>query len=195
MTLKYGVDEIFNCTIDLGHEFFHVFQLYIHEDVPFSCRIPFTKSQTQNPAPPADSPEAKAATLYTSLTFNIRGRVQESHLDIDPFLNVAMVANTSAGSIISSIGFSSGSKAQRFIIGDSLPLAMAVRWYQGPKLPTASEAYFSGSAIFFYSFATFVFTAAICASVFYYYVFPKKLKAELRTTLPLTNQFYNTKSD
>lgn len=84
LTLKYGVDEIFNCTIDLGHEFFMYFS-YIFTRMCHFVSYSFHKSQTQNPAPPADSPEAKAATLYTSLTFNIRGRVQESHLDIDPF--------------------------------------------------------------------------------------------------------------
>ena len=43
LSLKYNVDEVLNCTIDLGHDFFHVFQLLIHEDVPFSCRIPYAK--------------------------------------------------------------------------------------------------------------------------------------------------------
>lgn len=195
LTLRYGVDEVFNCTIDLGHEFFHIFQLYIHEDVPFSCRIPFTKTQNPSPAPPADSPEEKAAKLYTSFTFNIRGRVQESHLDIDPFLNMAAVVNTTAGSVTSAIAFSSGSTVQRFIIGDPLPLTLAVRWYPGPVLPTAKGAYFAGSATFYYSTATFIITAAACAAIFYYYVFPKKLREELKTTLPIAGQYYNTKSE
>lgn len=182
LTLRYGVDEIFNCTIDLGHEFFHVFQLYIHEDVPLSCRIPYSKSfhQTHPDKPDEDTPKR----LHTALTFNIRGNIQESHLDIDPFLNLAAVSNVSAGVVSSSIAFSSGHSVQRFIIGDTLPLRIAVRWYKGPTLPTASAAYFAGSAIFFYSLASCFATAAICAAIFYGYIFPKKLKSELKKSVP-----------
>lgn len=178
--MRYGVDESVNCSIDLGHEFFHIFQLYIHEDVPFSCRIPYAKSIV-----PHAGAEADVKTIYTSLTLNIRGIVQESHLDIDPVLNVAMLSNVSYGTISSSIGFSSGNKVQRFIIGDPLPLFMSIKWYKSPFLPSASSAYFAGHAIFFYSLASSIATAAVCAAIFYGHYFPKKLKQELKRSVPV----------
>lgn len=201
----------------MGHEFFHVFQLYIHEDVPFSCRIPYTKKVSGTPAGDkvkrhGDHAEEGATsvvpaaaktttivkkivgtskkpsnTIYIPLTFMIRGVIQESHLDIDPEMNIVLLSNTTAGRINSGIAFSAGSSVQRFIIGDSLPLRIATRWYKAPTLPSASTAYFAGSATRLYSFATFICTVAICAAIFYGYIFPKKLKSELRRSLPVAN--------
>lgn len=189
LSLKYGVDETVNCSIDLGHEFFHVFQLYIHGDVPFSCRIPYAKTvaplKSNSATDQTSDTSTKVKTLYTSFSLNIRGNVQESHLDIDPFLNVAMVSNVSDGTIISSIGFSSGNKVQRFIIGDNLPLNLNVRWYKGPYIPSASAAYFASRVVVFYSLASAAITAAICIGVFYYHLLPKRVKQELmRGVLP-----------
>lgn len=199
----------------MGHEFFHVFQLYIHEDVPFSCRIPYSKKVRGTPvgdkvkrhgdhadegvastAPVAaqattvgkkiiSTPKKPSNTIYIPLTFVIRGVIQESHLDIDPAINVVLLSNTTAGRVNSAVAFSSGSSVQRFIIGDSLPLRIATRWYRAPTLPSASTAYFAGSATRLYSFATFICTVAICAALFYGYIFPKKLKSELRRTIPI----------
>lgn len=193
LTLKYGVDENVNCSIDLGHEFFHIFQLYIHEDVPFSCRIPYAKTITpvkrakneNGEAEDDDEADTKVETLYTTFTLNVRGTVQESHLDIDPLLNVAMVANVSDGTVSSSIAFSSGSKVQRFIIGDYLPLNFNVRWYKGPVLPSASSAIFASRAVFFYSAVSALLSAVVCFGIFYYHLLPKKVKQELlRGVLP-----------
>lgn len=175
LNLRFNTDETFNCTIDLGHDFFHVFQLLIHEDVPFSCRIPVAK---------AGSNGAKAA--YIPLTFNIRGNIQESHLHIDPFMNVAFMANNTANTVIAANAFSSGSTSRRVIIGDMLPLTLVVRWYKGATLPTANAALLSSSTTLMYCFGTFIGTLALTAAIFYGLVFPKKLKLELKHHIPGT---------
>lgn len=188
LSLKYNVDEVLNCTIDLGHDFFHVFQLLIHEDVPFSCRIPYAKRVIDSDSKEASEP------AFIPLTFNIRGKIQESHLHIDPFLNVALLANNTGNTVISGSAFSSGSTSQRAIIGDSLSLKLAVRWYRGAVIPTANGALLSSSTTLMYCFATFIGTLAITIAVLYGFVFPKKLKVEMRRHIPGTNG-YDSKLD
>lgn len=181
LTLKYNVDDVFNCTIDLGHDFFHVFQLFIHEDVPFSCRIPYAKSIADGKSKPA----------YIPLTFNIRGDIQESHLHIDPFINIALLSNKTGKTVIGGSAFSAGSTTRRAIIGDMLPLTLAIRWYNGPVLPTAHSALISSSTTLIYCFATFIATIALTAAIFYGLVFPKKLKLELKHHIPGTGSSYD----
>lgn len=181
MALRYNVDEVFNCTIDLGHDFFHVFQLLIHEDVPFSCRIPYAK----------ESVDGKTTPAFIPLTFNVRGKIQESHLHVDPFMNVALMTNTTGNSLVAGVAFSAGSTSHRVIIGDQLPLTMAVRWYKGSVMPTSHAAFLSRSTTLIYCFGTFVGTLAFTAAVFYGFVFPKKLKGELKRHVPGTGTSYD----
>lgn len=174
LSLKYNVDEVFNCTIDLGHDFFHVFQLLIHEDVPFSCRIPYAKATEDKSTKPA----------YIPFTFSIRGNIQESHLHIDPSMNVAVMANSTGNTIIASSAFSAGSLTHRAIIGDMLPLSLAVRWYKGSTIPTAHAALLARSAVLMYCFGTFLGTAAVAAAIFYGFILPKKLRLEMKHHIP-----------
>lgn len=185
LSFKYNVDEVVNCTIDLGHDFFHVFQMIIHEDVPFSCRIPYAKQVTESSA------EGTTKPAFIPLTFNIRGTIQESHIHIDPFLNVALLANNTGNTIISGAAFSSGPISQRFIIGDSLPLKLAVRWYRGSVIPTANAALLSSSTTLIYCFATFLGTLAVTIAVLYGFIFPKKLKVEMRRHIPGSSNYDN----
>lgn len=180
LSLRYNVDEVFNCTIDLGHDFFHVFQLLIHEDVPFSCRIPYAKSTVEK------GEDGTTKPAFIPLTFNIRGNIQESHLHIDPFLNVAMLSNNTGNTVVSGSAFSSGHKTKRVIIGDSLPLTLAVRWYRGSVIPTANAAFFSSSTTLIYCFATLIGTLCSATAVFYGFILPKKLKFEMRRHIPGT---------
>lgn len=174
LALRYNVDEVVNCTVDLGHDFFHVFQLLIHEDVPFSCRIPCAKQ----------SADGKTKPSFIPLTFNVRGDIQESHLHVDPFMNVALMANNTGNTLVGGAAFSTGSSSRRVIIGDMLPFTLSIRWYKGSVMPTARSALISSSTTLMYCFGTFIGTLALTSAVFYGLIFPTKLKREIKLHIP-----------
>lgn len=126
LAIKYGVTEDVNCTIGFSDELYHLFQLYIHEDAPFSCRIPL-------------SPEAhylEKGGAYIPVTFNFRGEIHDLHLDIDHTLNVVAIGaplalDANEGTLVSATAWSSGTNASRVVIGDFLTLNLAVRWLNG----------------------------------------------------------------
>lgn len=121
LNFKYGINEDINCTIGFTDELYHLFQLYIHEDAPFSCRLPISSE--------SNSIEKGGASI--PLTFNFRGEIHDSHLDIDNHLNVLFskaLSQNSVNSIISSVAWSSGTNATRVVIGDYVTLNLAVRW-------------------------------------------------------------------
>lgn len=117
LTLNYGVNEDLTCTVAFTDELFHLFQLYLHEDAPFSCRLPISNS--------ADAAEKG---LSVPLVMNIRGTLSDSHIHIDNHINILNVTPRGFNGLISSVGFSSGTNVTRVIIGDMLPLNFAVRW-------------------------------------------------------------------
>lgn len=123
LTFKYGQNDDIQCTIGFTDELYHLFQLYIHEDVPFSCRLPLSTLK--------DYLEKGGA--YIPLTFNFRGEIHDSHLDIDPSLNVIITKPSGnkpeRNSIISAVAWSSGTNATRVVIGDYMTINLAVRWY------------------------------------------------------------------
>ncbi|ODV80985.1 uncharacterized protein CANTADRAFT_46470 [Suhomyces tanzawaensis NRRL Y-17324] len=123
LSFKYGISEDKNCTIGFTDQLYHLFQLYIHEDVPFSCRLPLSKEPNS----------IEKGGAFIPLTFNFRGEIHDSHLDVDSSLNVLFSKPTSKrpeeNTFISAVAFSSGTNATRIVIGDSLTLNLAVRWY------------------------------------------------------------------
>lgn len=127
LNFHYGVLEDLNCTIEFTDELYHMFQLYVHEDAPLSCRIPLSTE--------ANSVEKGGA--YIPLTFNFRGEVHDSHLDIDTQMNLIMVTPHSREerhkTVVSAVAWSSGTRAVRTVIGDSVTLQLAVRWLDNVK--------------------------------------------------------------
>lgn len=127
LTFKYGINEDVNCTINFSDELYHLFQLYIHEDVPFSCRIPLSTEQNY----------LEKGGAFSPLTFNFRGEIRDSHLDIDQSLNVIFIkpstSNVDQNTVISSVAFSSSTNVTRVVIGDDLTLNLAIRWYDNLK--------------------------------------------------------------
>ncbi|KAG2735929.1 hypothetical protein G9P44_000019 [Scheffersomyces stipitis] len=122
LSFEYGVNADFNCTIEFTDNLYHLFQLYIHEDVPFGCRLPVS----------ADANYLQKGGAYVPLTFNFRGEIHDSHLDIDSSLNVLLTKpanrNHEENTFISAVAYSSGTNVTRIVIGDSLTLNFAVRW-------------------------------------------------------------------
>ncbi|ODV63489.1 uncharacterized protein ASCRUDRAFT_73333 [Ascoidea rubescens DSM 1968] len=114
LSFKYGLSQDFTCTVALVDELFHLFQLYIHEDVPFSCRLPVSGHKDDK--------------YLVPLIFNFRGQVATSHLEIDNTMNVIIQSPSSFNTIISSTAWSAGTNYSRYIIGDDLPINFSVKW-------------------------------------------------------------------
>lgn len=150
----YGVDEDIKCTIGFSDELFHMFQLYVHEDAPFSCRMPLS----------SEDQYLQKGGAYVPLTFNFRGEVHDSHLDLDTSLNVLMTAPSSneLKTFVSAVAWSSGTDTQRVTIGSYVTLDLAVRWLNliTPLSSTTYEEalpYANG----FYRFPTVVSTSTL----------------------------------
>lgn len=127
LTFHYGQSENVNCTITFTDELYHLFQLYVHEDVPFSCRIPVS----------SEANYLELGGAYVPLTFNFRGEVHNSHMDIDLQMNLVITkpATTKAlqQSVVNAVAWSAGTNATRLTIGESLTLELAVRWFDAIK--------------------------------------------------------------
>lgn len=127
LSFRYGVSEDINCTIGFTDELYHLFQLYIHEDVPFSCRMPLSNEQHY----------LEKGGAYVPLTFNFRGDIHDSHLNIDNAMNVAITRpsakQSSQNTIISAIAWSSGTNTTRIVIGNYMTIQLAVRWFDNLK--------------------------------------------------------------
>ncbi|GMM35168.1 hypothetical protein DASC09_024930 [Saccharomycopsis crataegensis] len=135
LRFSYKTNQDFTCTIHLADELFHLFQLYIHEDAPFSCRLPIIKEKKT----------ADKHGLSVPLTFNFRGRSSENYIDIDNNMNVIVQAPSGYNSIVSAVGWSSGTNLTRVIVGDYLPLHFSVRWLHNaePKYSNNIETPFT----------------------------------------------------
>ncbi|CAK7895687.1 hypothetical protein CAAN1_12S03554 [[Candida] anglica] len=131
LSLKYGVSEDFNCTIGFTDELYHLFQLYIHEDAPFSCRIPLSSELNY----------IEKGGAFVPLTFNLRGEVHDSHLDVDQSINLIAIGSTNGDekTVVSATAWSSGTNSTRVVIGDNLSLNLAVRWLENSN-PFGSKA-------------------------------------------------------
>lgn len=132
LMLRYGVSEDVKCLITFDDELYHLFQLYVHEDAPFSCRIPASLEQHY----------VELGGAFVPFTFNVRGEVHKSHIDIDPQMNVVVTlpkAAAGARSVVSAVAWLSGTNATRLTIGETLTFTMAVRWLE--MAPVAGLAY------------------------------------------------------
>jgi hypothetical protein len=80
LELVFGSEADINCTlISISDPLFHLFEYYIHNDAPLSCRLPSL--------PPSMHATTKDPS-YTHLQIALSGTLQLSHLHINPQLNV-----------------------------------------------------------------------------------------------------------
>lgn len=88
LELVFGSEVDINCTIaEVSDPLFHLFEFYIHNDAPLSCRLASV---------PASSHASVSSPSYTTLQIALSGTLQLSHLHINPQLNV-IVHTTSSG--------------------------------------------------------------------------------------------------
>lgn len=127
LSFHYGVSEDIQCSITFTDEMYHMFQLYVHEDVPFSCRIPLS----------TEANYLELGGAYIPLTFNFRGEVHNSHLDLDPNLNLVITKPSNKipeqQTVVSAVAWSSGTNATRVTIGETVTMQLAVRWFDHLK--------------------------------------------------------------
>lgn len=127
LSFHYGVSEDIECSITFTDELYHMFQLYVHEDVPFSCRIPLS----------TEANYLELGGAYIPLTFNFRGEVHNSHLDLDANMNLLITKPSNKipeqQTVVSAIAWSSGTNATRVTIGETVKLQLAVRWFNHLK--------------------------------------------------------------
>jgi hypothetical protein len=130
---------------------FHLFEFYIHNDAPLSCRVPSF--------PPSGA--ALSTSDYTHLQIALTGTLQLSHLHINPQLNVIMHTATPEGSgraksrknnidvegqILAATAYSlpPTESSPKLVIGDNLPFQFSVRWYSARTLPASTSRLASG---------------------------------------------------
>ncbi|ODV96749.1 hypothetical protein PACTADRAFT_48565 [Pachysolen tannophilus NRRL Y-2460] len=175
LSLKYGVSEDINCTIPLTDEMYHLFQLYVHEDAPFSCRLPIS----------AEHDSVVNGNGYVPMDLNFRGVLSDSHTHIDTSMNLLIVKPNNFNSIISSVGWSSSTNTTRYVIGDYMTLQFAVRWLDvesqrgsGHHFKYYNDGFYSlpknindqgitASQLLFYALITVLFTGAGVYAVLY----------------------------
>jgi hypothetical protein len=145
LALTYATNEQFNCSFVLTDETYHLFQLYIHEDTPFSCRLHDHKDNTGG---------------FIPLTFNLRGNLESSHLDIDTRLNIIGTYNKVNGSIGSLVGYSSGSSTSKYIIGDKITLQINSGWF-----PITNEEFYTVSSDYSIGFWTVLLIGGVSSFI------------------------------
>ncbi|CAF9915774.1 MAG: hypothetical protein GOMPHAMPRED_000848 [Gomphillus americanus] len=149
LQFEFGSEKDINCTIaSLSDPMYHLFEFYIHNDAPLSCRVPSI------PVSPYDT---SSPHEYTTFQIALTGTLQLSHLHINPQLNVIMhttsttgkekgKASNLEGQILAATAYSlpPTKSSPRVIIGDALPLRFTVRWYSARTLPPSTSKLSSG---------------------------------------------------
>jgi hypothetical protein len=111
LELTYLKDSNIKCTVKFEDEIFHLFQLYLHKDAPFTCRYELRPD----------------SGIYIPFDLSFRGNVLESHFDIDPNLNVLMISNKE-NEIVAGTAFSSSANTTKVIIGQNVELNFNIKW-------------------------------------------------------------------
>ncbi|KAI9825255.1 MAG: hypothetical protein M1832_001289 [Thelocarpon impressellum] len=181
LELYFGAESDTNCTIPfVTDEFFHLLEFYIHNDAPLTCRIPARPlSQSEHEIGPA----ATSAEDHIPMIFALSGQLQLSHLHIANNLNVLLHAApraTHPGVIDSATAYSTSpaTRTTRTVIGDALPLRLAIRWYPTTSLPSGwagvgGHLYFSTLV---YCLLCIGATAAACLAYFRGVEFPRRMR-------------------
>ena len=186
-------DSDINCTIPfLSDPLFHLFEFYIHNDAPLTCRVPSL---------PLDTRKHHKAHDYTIFQIALSGTLQLSHLHINPQLNVIMHTTSSTvkgkgkrkgkdfdveSQILAASAYSlpPSLSSPKTVIGDPLPLQLSVRWYTQRTLPPSTSRFSSGLgghvhiSTVFYCLLSFFGGIAVSLAYFRGVELPKRLRRE-----------------
>jgi hypothetical protein len=120
------------CTIDaLPDELYHLFEFFVHSDVPLTCRVPtYPFSPSSNPFDTQGSKKDVSADLDTWTPFTINVLFHTSNSTLEPPHLLASTAYSLPNS--SSSAAREGTKIMRF---EPLVLIFNVGWIDGTVLP------------------------------------------------------------
>lgn len=190
LELYFGVEKDMNCTIDfVDDSFFHTLEYYVHNDAPFTCRIPArplaASALTTKKEDPTIEGQGSLSRDYIPLIIALTGTLQLSHLHIASHLNVLLHAvpkSVEPGVIAASTAYSVAapwSPPTRIVIGDALPLMFSVRWYPNTQLPsgwTGVGGHIYASTLV-YCLLSVGATTAICIAYFRGVELPRRLRS------------------
>lgn len=183
LELRFMKDEKINCTFSLVDEQFHLFQMYIHEDVPWSCRLTVgTKDEQEKENLGSDGLDldddedhgaVKTTSYNVSVPFIMNAELHESHLRIDPRINLLLVANDgNDGSfkLKSGVGFGNGDPEarKRYVIDDDINFEFNVYWQKTPQSNAGVKD------IFYACFMTLLVTLSILGVAFFGFIGRRK---------------------
>jgi len=110
------------CTITIDDPTFHLFQAYLHDDIPLVCRLP----------------SAQGEESWARIPIALVGKTELSHIDLEPKINFVIHYHKGEGSITGGVGYSVGPTVtvgtderelgwERIKIGDEIRLELSVR--------------------------------------------------------------------
>ena len=93
MSFLYNTPQTQTCTIEaLPDELYHLFEFFVHSDVPLSCRIPSYPLSQEELEITTSLPEVGGTgaekDLWTPFTIALQGTLQLSHLHLHTNINV-----------------------------------------------------------------------------------------------------------
>ncbi|KIX02357.1 uncharacterized protein Z518_08298 [Rhinocladiella mackenziei CBS 650.93] len=155
LSFAYNTPRTQTCTIDpLSDELYHLFEFFVHSDVPLTCRIPSYPLSQEDPGIISSLSEVGRAgvdkDLWTPFTIALQGTLQLSHLHLYTNINVLFhmspdpsPSKTSAQShLIASTAYSlpnTSSSAPvegaKIVRNEPMVLTFNVGWIDGAVLP------------------------------------------------------------
>lgn len=146
LAFAYDEPETRTCTIEiLEDELYHLFEFYVHNDAPLTCRIPsYPISSTPSESKDASS-ESNALTMtqWTPLTIALQGQLQLSHLHLHSTINVLLHSAAESSHLIAATAYSLPNvtketpypEGSKIIRGEPLTFTFNVGWVEGAILP------------------------------------------------------------
>ncbi|KAK9454273.1 hypothetical protein V1511DRAFT_421662 [Dipodascopsis uninucleata] len=161
LEIPFGLDiDNLRCTISLTDPLYHLWQIYVHQDAPLSCKVG----------------KRKGATFMAPLSVIVSGKLEQSHLDVSTRFALMMSGSFGEGSVFAGGAFSpEPSNTTRVIIGDELPLVFNIRWFDH-RLPRSSDRSLRRFLTFFITIASALVGAMISAYYMLVVVFPLRLR-------------------
>lgn len=112
------------CTVTIDDPTFHLFQAYLHHDMPLVCRLQSRREDHGH---------------WAQIPINFVGKVQLSHVDIDPKINFIFHYDNFHQWVTGGVGYTVGPTVssetperdlgwQRVKIGDDIKLEFSIRW-------------------------------------------------------------------
>lgn len=167
LEFAFGVDsdKPQSCTFDLLDETYHLFQLYVHQDAPLSCRVP-ARIDSEN--------------LYAPLAFSVQGKLETSHLDIATRFTIVFeyVGSAPGVNITSAVAYPVAPlNTTRVIIGDEIALQFTTRWFSVGRTPKMADRDVTSFATLCYCLGSAVVAFLVSAFYFLVIVFPQRVRA------------------